>query len=68
VPVTHKIVKKSAVKALAARGMPKEHPEFKELFGWVIRGVGFSLVRCLIHLETCLDSSIETKDERCKIG
>ncbi|KAF8489673.1 hypothetical protein JB92DRAFT_3012535 [Gautieria morchelliformis] len=39
------IVRKSAVKALAARGMPKEHPEFKELFGWVIRGVGFSLRR-----------------------
>ncbi|KAF8503122.1 hypothetical protein JB92DRAFT_2971512 [Gautieria morchelliformis] len=46
------IVRKSAVEALAARGMPKEHPEFKELCGWVIHGVGFSL----------------TKDERCKSG
>ncbi|KAF8492094.1 hypothetical protein JB92DRAFT_2835480 [Gautieria morchelliformis] len=45
VPVPHKIVRKSAVKVLAARGMPKEHPEFEELFGWVIPGVGFSLRR-----------------------
>ncbi|KAF8463976.1 hypothetical protein JB92DRAFT_3065109 [Gautieria morchelliformis] len=47
------IVRKSAVEALAARGMPKEHPEFKELLCWVIHGVGFSLRR---------------KDERCKSG
>ncbi|KAF8589490.1 hypothetical protein K439DRAFT_1628716 [Ramaria rubella] len=39
------VVKKAAVKALAARGMPKEHPEFKELFGWVSRGVVFALRR-----------------------
>lgn len=38
------MVKKVAVKALAARGMPKEHPGFKELFGWITRGVGFALV------------------------
>ncbi|KAF8516262.1 hypothetical protein JB92DRAFT_2911169, partial [Gautieria morchelliformis] len=64
------IVRKSTVEALAARGMPKEHPEFKELFGWVISGVGFSLVCCnTLCLETSLDSSpIETKDERCKSG
>ncbi|KAF8530619.1 hypothetical protein JB92DRAFT_2858004 [Gautieria morchelliformis] len=37
------IVRKSAVEALAARGMSKEHLEFKELCGWVIHGVGFSL-------------------------
>ena len=45
-----KVVKKAAVKALAARGLPKEHPEFKELFGWVTRGVGFALVAFTINL------------------
>jgi hypothetical protein len=25
-------------------GLDKSHPEFKELFGWVYRGVGFALV------------------------
>jgi len=25
--------------------MPKEHPEFKELFGWVQRGAAFAIVR-----------------------
>ncbi|KAF8525984.1 hypothetical protein BU17DRAFT_83487 [Hysterangium stoloniferum] len=36
-------IKKTVVKALAGRGMPKEHPDFKELFGWATRGVGFAL-------------------------
>lgn len=63
-----KVVKRAAVKALAARGMPKEHPEFKELFGWVTRGVGFSVVCISFVLRgTSLDPIlVETKDENCK--
>lgn len=56
------IVKKAAVKALGIRGMPREHPEFKELFGWVTRGVGFSLVCCLVLLEK--PSNTTRRDER----
>ena len=29
---------------LASRGVGKDHPEFRELYNWVSRGVGFALV------------------------
>lgn len=56
------MVKKTAVKALAARGMPKEHPEFRELFGRITHGVGFALVCPIALLET--SSDLFHRDER----
>lgn len=32
------------MRLLGAAGIPKQHPEFKEFFGHVYRGVGFALV------------------------
>ncbi|KAG8966681.1 hypothetical protein FRC03_011516 [Tulasnella sp. 419] len=36
-------IKKLAVSCLAARGISKDHPEFKELYNWSNRGVQFAL-------------------------
>jgi hypothetical protein len=37
-------------KYLSVAGMDKSHPDFKELFGWVYRGVGFALVGNILPL------------------
>ncbi|EGO00806.1 hypothetical protein SERLA73DRAFT_167044 [Serpula lacrymans var. lacrymans S7.3] len=37
------VIKKTAVKYLGAAGIGKNHPEFKELFGFVYRGTSFAL-------------------------
>ncbi|KDQ13986.1 hypothetical protein BOTBODRAFT_356748 [Botryobasidium botryosum FD-172 SS1] len=36
-------IKKLALSALTANGVSRDHPEFKEIFGWVTRGVGYAL-------------------------
>jgi len=36
-------IKKLALSTLTANGISRDHPEFKEVFGWVTRGVGFAL-------------------------
>lgn len=37
-------MKKSAVRNLEKYGIIKEHPDFKEMFGFVYRGASFALV------------------------
>ena len=54
------------MKALAARGMPKEHPEFKELFGWVTRGVGFAVVRDLVSSRSISHQSSFAQRQKMK--
>lgn len=34
---------------MPSKRINKSHPEFKELFGWIYRGVVFALV-CTLHL------------------
>ncbi|KAL4079317.1 hypothetical protein J3A83DRAFT_4368055 [Scleroderma citrinum] len=38
------VVKRLAVRRLAQAGIPRTHPEFKELFGFIYRGAAFALV------------------------
>ncbi|KZT18585.1 hypothetical protein NEOLEDRAFT_149010 [Neolentinus lepideus HHB14362 ss-1] len=37
------LVKTLTVSHLSFAGMPKDHPEFKEVYEWIYRGVGFAL-------------------------
>ncbi|KZV99108.1 hypothetical protein EXIGLDRAFT_762876 [Exidia glandulosa HHB12029] len=36
-------IKSVAVKVLSQRGLTKDHPEFKEVYQWTLRGVGFAM-------------------------
>ncbi|KZV99110.1 hypothetical protein EXIGLDRAFT_831679 [Exidia glandulosa HHB12029] len=36
-------IKSVAVKVLSQRGLMKDHPEFKEVYQWTLRGVGFAM-------------------------
>lgn len=40
---TSQIIKQSTIHHLS---VPKSHPEYKDIYNWVYRGVGFALVRC----------------------
>ncbi|KAI6125524.1 hypothetical protein EV401DRAFT_1855894 [Pisolithus croceorrhizus] len=57
------IIKKSAVRHLTRVGIPRTHPEFKDIFGFLYRGTAFAL---RIHMQTTIlgehivDTVVET--------
>lgn len=45
------IIKKSAVRHLTRAGVPRTHPEFKDIFGFLYRGTAFAL---RIHMQSTI--------------
>ncbi|KAH7906631.1 hypothetical protein BJ138DRAFT_1129774 [Hygrophoropsis aurantiaca] len=57
------VVKKTAVKYLAAAGIDRSHPEFKDIFGFVYRGAAFALRAKIKSSQLCrtgVDTLVET--------